>query len=184
MKWIQKHGLLVGIGVLFVAVNVLFFFVSPQELVSYIGVENSYLITFVVAAVGGLSAFTGTVLYGLIATFGAGGSSPWLLALAGGVGIFISDSIFFYLASRGRTLIPSQWNSWVLKIQSMVQKYPQSMVLVFVYCYLSVFPFPNDILMIALAVAGYTYRRIALVVLAGSVTIAFLTASFGRIWFM
>lgn len=182
MHYIKKYPLAFALLVLFIFANILFYFYTPQDIVLFIGTENSYLITFVFAAVGGLSALTGTVLYGLMATFAAGGANPWVLGLVGGVGIFISDSIFFYLALKGKNIIPEKWNRGVFRVEQIIQKYPRWMALVFIYVYTSFFPFPNDVLMVALVLGGYTYRVIAPVVFAGSITIALVASFFGTLW--
>ena len=56
---------------------------------------------FLIAALGGLNSVTGGVLYTSIATFAAGGASPWLLGLVAGVGITIGDIIMFTLLRTG-----------------------------------------------------------------------------------
>ncbi|QSH39376.1 hypothetical protein JXR01_03710 [Candidatus Kaiserbacteria bacterium] len=183
MYYLKKYPLAFALLGLFVFANILFYFASPQDIVSYIGTENSYLVAFLFAATGGLSAITGSALYGLLATFAAGGANPWLLGLTGGLGIFISDSIFFYLARKGRDIIPPQWSVWVLRIENVVQQCPKWLVLVLMYLYISFLPFPNDVLMIALVLGGYTYRTIVPVLFVGSITIALVASFFGTLWF-
>ncbi len=65
-----KHAarVLTLIVVVIVLINLLFLWISPQEIVEKVGVENSYLVTFLVASFGGLSAVTSPILYTLIAT--------------------------------------------------------------------------------------------------------------------
>lgn len=182
MQWIKKHYLLIGIILFLVALNVLFYFIGPERIVEYIGIQNTYLVVFAVAAIGGLSTFTGGVLYSSIAAFAAGGSSPLLLGIAGGIGIFISDSIFYFLAKRGRESIPENWETWLAKIERFVERYPLWLVLLAIYLYLSLGPLPNDVLMIALVAAGVRYRHLIIALLPGSITIALITAYFGNWW--
>lgn len=182
MIWLKKHYVLVLIVLFLIGLNVLFYYKSPHEIVAYVGIENSYLLVFTIAAIGGLSTLTGTVLYTAIATFAAGGSTPWLLGIAGGIGIFISDSIFFYLAKIGHKSLPRSWERWVCPIRNFIQKYPTWQVLIFVFAYLSFLPLPNDLLMIALVLGGYRYRTIAPIVFIGSLNIALVTAYFGTFW--
>ena len=182
MQWVRRHPVLLSIGLFLIAFNVLYYFFSPRDIVAYVGVENTYVVTFLVAAIGGLSTLTGAVLYTAIATFAAGGSMPWLLGITGGLGIFISDSIFFHLARIGREHVPDEWEPWVMKIQNIIQRYPRRLVLLLAYLYLGFSPFPSDLLMITLALGGYRYRTLAPVLLAGSITIAFLIAYFGNLW--
>ena len=183
MNWLKKHYILVTVVVFLVALNAFFYFYGPREIVEWIGVHNTYLLTFSIAVIGGLSTITGTVLYTSMATFAAGGATPWLLGLSGGFGIFISDSIFFFLAQLGLRHVPEKWKSQIDKIRNSVEKYPTWQVLVFVLLCLSFLPLPNDILMVALAMTNVSYKTLAPVILAGSINVAMLSSYFGSIWF-
>lgn len=183
MVWIKRHLALTAIILFFIALNVFFYFVSPDTIVEYVGVRNSYAITFIIAAIGGLSTVTGTVLFSTIATFAAGGSNPTLLGIIGGLGIFISDSIFFHLAQLGRQFVPNKWEGWIGKMHQFVQSYPLWLVLLLVYLYISFIPLPNDILMVALVLGGYQYRYVAPILLVGSISIALVIAHLGILWF-
>ena len=44
-------------------------------------------------------------------------------------------------------------------------------------------PLPNDLLMVALAFVGMPFKRLAPVLMAGSITVVFLVAYFGEIIF-
>lgn len=182
MKDTKRNYTLLGILSFIVIVNILFLVFNPREIVEYIKVENSYLIVFIVAAIGGLSTLTGAALFVTIATFAAGGAEPLLLGLFGGIGIFISDSIFFHIAFYGRKAIPLSWENRIEKIKNWIEKHSERKVLTAAYLYMGFTPFPNDILMIALVIGGYSYKKIIGVVLAGSITAATVTAYIGNIF--
>jgi hypothetical protein len=173
----------IGIAAFIVALNVLFSFYGPDEIVRAIGITNTYFIAFGAAAIGGLSTLTGVVVFTLIVSFAAGGSTPWLLGIFGGLGIFVSDSVFFWLAKVGRESIPEQWEKKLSRLQRWMGDRPQWLVVIAVYLYLGFAPLPNDLLMIALVLGGYRYRTIFPVIFAGSLTIAMVTAYAGRIVF-
>lgn len=179
MKKKSRYYILLGILALIAGINVFFYYIGPEETVSIIGIENTYIVVFLIAAIGGLSAFTGVALFTSLAAFAAGGADPLLLALSGGVGIFISDSIFYFLALYGRRSIPQKWGRVLDRVEKLIEKYPSKVVLAGIYLYISFTPLPNDLLMVALVVAGYSYRKIVWVLLAGSLTIALLTAYLG-----
>lgn len=164
-----------------VILNVIFYFFDPREIVAQLGVESVYLITFLVAAVGGVSTITGTVLYATIVTFAAGGVNPLLLGLVGGVGIFISDSILFYILRKAKNFTPHDWEVWFQRIESYVEKYPRWVVIMLAYVYAGLSPLPNDLLIIALIVSGLKYRHVGFVLLAGGVTLGLITAYFGSL---
>jgi len=181
-EWFRRHYVLVLVLIFLAVVNVFFYFVNPDVIVDYVGVKSSYTITFVIATIGGLSTFTGPVLFTTIATFAGGGSNPLLLGIIGGMGIFISDSIFFHLTQLGYKHVPENWEKWLDRIKIFMQKYPRWLLLVFVYLYISFTPLPNDILMLALVFGGYLYRQVVFVLLAGSLSIALVTAYLGVLW--
>ena len=170
-----------GIVAFFIFINILLYFFGTDTIVSFIGVENTYIIVFIIATIGGLSTVTGVALFTSIATFASGGSEPLFLALAGGTGIFISDSIFYFLALYGRKSVPREWEKNLSKMAAWIEKYPPWAILLGVYVYIGFTPLPNDLLAIALVVGKYTYKKIAPVLLIGSFTIAFLTAYFGSL---
>ena len=179
MQWIKQHYTLITILVFLVVLNGFFYFHNPQDIVERIGIRNTYVLSFCIAAIGGLSTVTGTVLYSALVTFAAGGSAPWLLGISGGLGIFVSDSIFFFLARLSVQHIPKDKKKWVYKIQKLVSKYPVWKMLIVVYAYLGFLPLPNDILMIALAMTNITYSKLCPIILLGSISFALVTSQFG-----
>lgn len=176
------YYILIAIVIFIVAVNALFFFVSPQEIVSFIGTENAYGIVFITAAIGGLSSITGVALFTTLAMFSAGGADPFLLGLVGGVGIFISDTVFYFVAKYGHKALPEHWGAYVTKALQWIKRYPTWLVFIVVYLYIGFTPLPADVLMATIALAGFPYRKIAPVLLLGSITVAMLVSYVGNIW--
>ena len=164
------------------AINLLFLYSSPQELVELIGVENSYLVIFLIAAFGGLSSFTSGVLYGSLATFAAGGSIPWLLGISAGVGIAIGDSLLYFLFRYGLTGLGPKWQERIERYRTRVDQIRRRWQALGLYGLLGFTPIPNDLVMFALAVLGFRYRFIAPILLVSGITIATLTAYLGHWW--
>lgn len=158
---------------------ILFFFVSPETIIDAIGVHNAYIVVFLLALIGGLSTITGTSLFAVIATFAAGGAHPFLLGITAGLGIFVSDSIFFALARRGSQTIKERPRDIRDKLAYYIEQLPPWGLHGGIYLYVGLSPLPNDILMIALALARVRYRTIAPALFAASITIATLTAYLG-----
>ncbi len=181
-RW-KKYGLFFAIAGFIVLVNLIFFFWSPELVVSKIGIKNTYLLAFLASAIGGLSTLTGAALFTTIVTFVAGGSHPFWLALSAGMGIFLSDSVFYFLIFHGRKSIPLRWENRLERIQLWMAQHPPKTVLTAAYLYMSFTPLPNDLLMIGLVIGGFSYKRIVWVVLAGSLTVAFVTAYLGQLIF-
>lgn len=178
----KQHYILITVLIFIIAINILFFLVNPEKIIDVVGIENSYLIIFIVSTIGGISSLTGVALFTSITTFAAGGAHPLILGIVGGIGIFISDSIFYHIARYGHHHLPKRWKSSVEKGMRWAKNHPLWVVLGVIYLYLGFTPLPADILMITLALAGYSYRTIAPVLFAGSITVALLAAYLGNIW--
>jgi len=180
-NWLQRHYALILILAFLVTLNGIFYYVGPGQIVDVVGVDNTYLYVFLLAAIGGLSTLSGTVLYSSLITFAAGGVSPLLLGFAAGVGLFISDSIFFFLAKRGTKSVPASWQPWLTKWNNLVTRYPRWAVILFIFFLLGFTPMPNDVLMIILALTGFTYRELILAFLGGSLCVALIATHFGSL---
>lgn len=181
----RKQWLIVLVLLFLLAWVALLFFVDAETIVRQIGVSNTYIVAFLLAAVGGLSTLTGISFFTLVATFAEGGSNPWLLGLVGGSGIFISDTIFFFVARgaaeafREKLAKPSRF------LVRYLEKLPPWGVLLGIFVYVGFTPLPNDLLMLALAVASVPFVRFAPVLFLGSITIVTITAYLGEsiLWF-
>ncbi len=158
-------------------------YVTPKEIVDYIGVENTYLVSFLLAVFGGLSTVTGVSFFTSVITFSSGGANPFLLGLLGGLGIFISDTIFFFAVRYGIKIFYTNTKPVSLRLVSAIKNVPLSIVLIGVYIYIGFTPLPNDILMIALALVGMSFKQLAPVLMAGSITVVTLVAYSGQIIF-
>jgi membrane protein DedA with SNARE-associated domain len=175
----RNYWTLFGFVALILSVNLFLYFYGVERVVSLIGVENAYLVIFLIATIGGLSALTGTALITNIATFASGGADLLYITLAAGLGIFISDSIFYVLATYGRRSVPENWEKTLKKMEEWVKKYPTWLVLVCAYVYMSATPFPSDVLMVALVLGGYSYKKVAGVIFAAGFTLAFIVSYLG-----
>ncbi len=183
MRWAERHKILVTVLLLVVAFNTLFFYISPTEIVEYIGVENSYVAAFLLATIGGVSTLTGAALFTTIVAFAAGGLDAKMLGVIAGLGIFVSNSIFFFLALYGRKSVPRQWHERLVRIEQWIKKrISRKKILLLSYLYLSLTPFPDDVLMFGLVLAGYSYKKVAPILLAGGISIATLVAHLGNFW--
>lgn len=156
----------------------LFFHFYPVEnLVNDIGIENTYLAAFMLAVIGGFSSLTGTSLYAALIGLAHGGVNPIMLGLIGGLGLFISDSIFYLIVTRVRhhiKLITDKWERLFRKIWTWVYRMPHWVVYAGIFCYCAFAPMPNDVLLTVLALSSYQYRQFAIFLLLGDFTTALL----------
>lgn len=170
--WLALLGLLGFI----LAVNAFFLAVSPQSIVESLGVENSYLLVFLLASFGGLNAFSSPIVYTSIATFAAGGANPWLLGLAGGLGIAIGDMLLFYLFTAGRVTAERMLHTDLERLAAWRERTPHWLQVLALYGILGFTPVPNDLVMAAVVVMRFRARTIGPLLIASGITLATLTA--------
>lgn len=168
------------IGTLVVLWTLLFFYVSPKDIVSGIGVKNTYFIAFLIAVVGGVSSITGTSFFASIATFAAGGANPYLLGIIGGAGMCVSDAIFFYLISYGKAAIPPRWRERTARLTRFLRSLPRPAVMTGIFLYAGLTPLPGDILLAALALSDYEFPEILPFLFLGNVSAVILISLLGR----
>lgn len=163
--------------------NIALLIIGPTALVEMIGVRQTYLITFIVGVIGGSSAFTGGIFYAMVTAFATSEVNLLLLGFVAGISLFLSDSAFFYVIKVGKQHISDKLQKFFNKIESFVQNAPDIVVYLFSYLYFGFSPLPNDILVIALIAAGYTYRQIAPYMLAGNLTLMYILVYTGSAFF-
>lgn len=161
----------------------LFFHYYPvEEIVNDIGVQNTYLAAFLLASVGGFSSLTGTSLYAALIALAKGGMNPLVLGIIAGLGLFLSDSVFYFIATKMRRIVSgvtTKWERLFRNIWKWVHRTPDWIVYTSVFLYAAFGPLPNDILLVALALSNYSYRKFAIFLLMGDMTISILLTVFG-----
>ena len=180
INWIRKHKGILLLAAVFLSLNLIFVFVSPDQIVSHIGVQNTYITIFVIATFGGLNSVTGGVLYVSIVAFAAGGASPWLLGFIGGLGIAIGNFFIFYLFRYTSKTLSDEMQEKVTKVRHKIERLPQPAQYTLIYLYLGFSPFPDDILLFLLAVLRYRLVQVIPLIIIGAITIATLTAFLGE----
>jgi hypothetical protein len=173
---------IIAVVILLVSLNALFWYISPAEIVASVGVENTYLVVFLIAVLGGINSVTGGVLYAALATFAAGGASPLWLGIIGGIGIAIGDLLMFTLFRTGIKAVHeknSRVTAWVSWLRLKLQRVPTWVEYGGLYVLLGFTPMPNDILMLFMASAGYRYTVVIPLLLTGCITIGLMVSYFG-----
>lgn len=150
--------------------SAIFVVVSPEALIEQVGVANAYLISFLISLVAGFSIFTGTAAYATVIEFARAGVNPLYLGVISGVGLFLSDSIFYLLVMRGRDALTTRFGHVLSRLHSFMERMPRAVVYLGVYLFCAFGPIPNDVMMSFLIIGGYKYKRVWLVFLAGDVT--------------
>lgn len=178
---LYRHKIIILVILVLIGWAVFFHFVPPEEIIDTIGIKNTYLAAFILAVVGGFSSITGISLYAALIGLSNGGADPLWLGLSGGIGLFISDSLFYYIISRWREHIKKiikKWEEVFNKLQYYIRVLPDWLVYTIVFSYVAFAPIPNDILLAVLAVSGYHYRQLFIFILAGDITMSLLLTFF------
>lgn len=181
LRFLRRHWIFFALLLFVVGWSVLLLLVSPRELVDAIGVTNTYIVVFLLALLGGMSSVTGVSFYAATATLAVGGANPWLLGLVGGTGIFLSDSIFYYLARRGVRVVSERWQERVQWVRGKIDTLPRWAILGGTYLYTGFSPLPTDVLMVALAISRYRFIQIAPFVAAGGITFVTLVSLLAQV---
>lgn len=145
---------------------------GAEAVVEKIGVRNGYLVTFIVAVLGGISVITVTPYYTTLITFALGGLNPFLLGLIAGIGATIGDSVFYYLGMQGHQLLAPKYHEKMHRFSGWLLRGPRWLIPVVTYIYTGLTPLPQDVLMVALALANIHYKRVIPFVLLGNITLA------------
>lgn len=149
---------------------------GPKELVDMIGVENGYILIFLIAAFGGLSSVSSAVYYTTLFTLAAGGANPLLLGVLCGIAITIGDSAYFFFGESIRGIAPKRLHKILDKITHWIEKRPDWAAPLLVFIYTGFTPLPNDVLTVPLALAGVKYRKIWYALLLGNVVLMTILA--------
>lgn len=179
IRLLRTHYKLLGTIALLVAIGIALYLVPPAELVALIGVENAYLVTFLVTLLAGVSSFTATAAVATVAALAQGGGNPVILGLLGGFGLFLSDSIFYFLIWKGSESVREKGGEFFKKFEHFFSSVPTWLGLIIVYLYTGFSPFPNDLLLIALLLGGYRYRTFAIPLFLGAVTLMLIITHVG-----
>ncbi|MEN9920560.1 MAG: hypothetical protein RL538_453 [Candidatus Parcubacteria bacterium] len=177
-----KHGFLVFAVLSFsvVAWAVLLHYLSPVELVGKLGASNGYVVMFLVAFFGGVSSFTGVSFVATVLTLSAGGLHPTLLALVSGLGITMSDTLFFFIGRHAHNVIESPTlHATIERVAIWFNDKSRLVVGLCIYFYTAFTPLPTDLLTITLGLANLPYRFVIVALILGNITFTFLLATFG-----
>lgn len=168
--WFAQYRTALLVLLALVGWSALFVFVSPEALIERVGVANAYLISFLISLVAGFSIFTGTAAYATVIEFARAGVNPLYLGVIAGVGLFLSDSIFYLLVMRGRTALTTRFGRFLSRFHRFMNQLPRAVLYLGVYLFCAFGPIPNDIMMSFLIIGGYEYKKVWPVFLAGDIT--------------
>lgn len=177
-KKIQSKKTVVYILIaLLIAWSIALFFIDVGVFIQAIGIQNAYIILFLVALVSGTSFLTSASFYAVFISYANADLMPLALGIVGGLGMTIGDSIYFYVSRKAGDVMRLSKNRTYDRIFKYISKLPHWGVYLFTYLYTSFSPFPNDILMVALGVLQFRYSRIIPIIIIGNITLLTLIAA-------
>ena len=144
---------------LFIGATIFFYYSSPDELILFIGVENAYLLMFVLALLGGLTTFSGIPYHAILVILASGGLNPLLLGVSAASGVMIGDATSYYLGYSGGTFVPQKIQKILQKFCNFCLAYPRLSPIAF-FLYGSLVPFSNDFIVISMGLARYPFWRV------------------------
>ena len=145
------------------------FVYGPGRLVNLMGITNGYILTFLVAVFGGISALSSTSFYFFEITLVLGGLNPYIVGILGGLGLSVGDSFFFLLGNKGREVIEHYKRSKLGRFSKWLSRRPNWIIPFIAFIYSGMTPFPNDVLMVGAAIADIKYKKIIIPIILGNI---------------
>jgi membrane protein DedA with SNARE-associated domain len=161
---------------LLIAWSSFLYFAGPGFLIEAVGVQNGYILGFLVAAIGGVSTVTSISFYSLVTALAAGGLNPFLLGPIMGTGVTIGDTIFFYLGRTGRHSLPDRLQHHVDQTLEWAYEQPKGTVHLLVFSWAAFMPLPNDLITVPSGISRFEPEVILPFVLLGNITFTTLLA--------
>ncbi|MDW7731329.1 MAG: hypothetical protein SCH66_02740 [Methanolobus sp.] len=158
-----------------VAWSVFLIYYPPEKIVGFLGVQNTYLIVFLLAAIGGVSAFTSTSFYAALVTISLGGANPVFLALFASVGLTLGDIVFYTIGKKGKNCVTSNYGKYIDRSLRLVEDVSDTTIIILIFFY-SLTPLPSDILAIVLAILGFPLKKMVPPLIIGNFVLTLILA--------
>lgn len=182
MSLLQKKYLqILPIVILVVFVTTFSFLISTystDEILNFIGVDNAYLLMFLLAIVGGMSTFTGVPYHLVLITLGSSGLNPVLLGLATAAGVMIGDSTSYLIGKQSNQVLPEKLKKKLYKFANFLSQKPK-LIAPFLFLYGTFSPFSNDFIVISMGFISYPYKKIIVPLSMGNILYNIGLASLG-----
>src|SRR3989344_4787436 len=190
MAFTEKKKRFIGAIVLLIFFGAWLFLlykIPATEIVARIGIENSYALIFVLALIGGTSIIFPVPYYLVVATFAAGGSNPFLLAIMAGTGVSLGDSTSYLVGYGGREILNEKLRRTFNNFYNWAMKKPKWMFFSVLYLYPTLSPLPNDMIVVPLGLARFPYFKMIIPMWLGNMTFNLIAAFAGiygfNFWF-
>jgi len=177
MNKLEKKELKLIIAIIALVAWAIFLFnIDINALVDSAGIENMYLILFIISILSSTSFLTSASFYVTFFAYINAGFDPIIISIIGGVGMATGDSIFFFISKKAGDVMSMSNNKLYSKMFNFISKLPKWGVYLFTYMYASFAPIPNDILIVMLGALKFKYSHIIPILIVGNITLLFLIA--------
>jgi len=139
--------------------SMIVYYVGPEGIVDYIGMENAYLVLFVGGLLGGVSLLFPFPNYLLVFTFGAAGLNPFLIGAVAAAGIIIGESTSYFVGYSTHSILPISIGGHIHGIKKWLLRRRKWTMYSALFLWGSIFPLPNDFMLIPLGVLRYPFWR-------------------------
>lgn len=176
--FIKKHYGFILLLLFVIGWCVLLYFISPEKIISVIGVETGYLLIFLTALIG-ISGWASAPFYTSLAILSASGNlNPFILILITAPARTVGDVLFFVLGHKGHNFSNELANGRLRSFFQSLNKQPGWVIPLVAYLYTSVAPLPKEFLMIILGLGKVHFRWTFIAVLLGNATFILLVYLF------
>lgn len=179
-RWRTYIAGFIPIALFLTASIVLNVYVSPEQIISSIGVNNAYLLIFFLAFLGGVSTFSSVPYHLVVVSMAAGGLNPFILGSSAASGVMIGDSTSYYLGHRGKEYIPKRFKKFFSRLRALITHHSRIFPL-FCFLYGTFIPFSNDFITITAGLMRYPFWKVIIPLGLGNLvfntTIALLSSS-------
>jgi hypothetical protein len=171
-----KRILFVSLLVFLVGFLFMFVFHNPVDIITMLGIRNSYVLAFFVSLVGAFTSLTKFSAYPMIVALVAGRLDPLLVGFISGIGLASGDVLFFLFGYSARDLSGERTKDFLKKMLSRLQRLRSILVQGVIFLYVAATPFPNNLLSGALAYTGYPFKKVVIPLVMGDVSFCLLIA--------
>lgn len=147
---------------------IFFFFLDANSIVDYIGLQNAYILMYVIATIGGMTTFNTIPYFSVILILASAGVNPILLGLSSAFGVMTGDSFSYLVGHQGASVIPNGLRNLFTKIHELATRHPRSFPIVCLV-YGCVSPLSNDFITIPAGMAKIPYWRVMLPLGVGNI---------------
>lgn len=136
-----------------------FKYTNPTEIISYVGIQNAYILMFVFACFAGISSFNAAPYYFMLFFLANAGFEPVILGFVSAMGIMSGDAFVYFMGKEGKDLLPAKITKQIEIFSVLAKKYPK-LFLTFSFSYGCISPFSNNFITAASGIAEIPFYKL------------------------